>query len=577
MKFTFMRRGVAAVAAASLVTIGAPVVASASAADACAAGATCEGVLSGSLGDSPFEIQMPQNFNGTVLLYSHGYRIGTPLPAVLATPLGLTSGEYQRISYPAFASAFGTDVAYQASNEAAVAPSDTVAQNLLAQGYALAGAGYARQGWASAEGVEAGENLIRHINSGAIPKTKKIMVWGDSLGGLIAQTIAERNPGKVAGSLPSCGVLEGPLQAYSMAMTVLYTWKTLMAPTLKVANYSAGAAGYVEALTDLGTVLTILNGVTTAPVSPAGYPIAQANLLAGLMGGLPTKSSVYDGQTQNPAFAQLGTLAALAGGYQPASAGASSAVAMLQNVAGAAALGILGRYELEQRVRTIGQLAPTDNANFSDNVNVVYSKLLSTEQRYEFGDTFSAASGVIAEPLNTMLAALDSSVGNPAVRYAANPKAVAIVNALPAPKGVYKVPTLMISTTYDAIVPAGNTGAFMDKLTASYKKMNKKTRGNFKAAAFYTIPPEDGWTKFAPGAKGPDAALSVAALGNSGVGHCTYTTDQLLGAVRGLNAMVNAKTAKKVTSAKRIVYAVPGVNNDRMYIPDPLKKPLRAR
>ena len=576
MKFTFMRRGVAAVAAASLVTIGAPVVASASAADACAAGATCEGVLSGSLGDSPFEIQMPQNFNGTVLLYSHGYRIGTPLPAALATPLGLNTGAYKAINYPAFAAAFGSSVAYQASNEAAVAPSDTVAQNLLAQGYALAGAGYARQGWASAEGVEAGENLIRHINSGAVPKTKKIMVWGDSLGGLISQTIAERNPGKIAGSLPSCGVLEGPLQAYSSAMTVLYSWKTLVAPNLKVANYTPGAAGYVEALTDLGTVLTLLGGAATTPVTPAGFPFAQSNLLAGLMAGLPTKSNVYDGLTQNPAFAQLGTLAALGGGYQPASAGASSAVAMFQNVGGAAALGILGRYELEMRVRTIGQLAPTENANFNDNVNVVYSKLLSDEQRGEFGDTLNATT-VITDPLNSMLARLDSTVGSTTARYPANPKAVAIVNALPAPKGVYKVPTLMITTTFDGIVPAGNTAAFMNQLTASYKKMNKKTRGNFKAAAFYTIPPEDGWTKFAPGGKAPDAALSIAALGNSGVGHCVYTPEQLLGAVRGLNAMVNAKTAKKVTSAKRIVYAVPGVNNDRMYMGDPLKKPLRAR
>ena len=582
MKFTFMRRGIAAVAAASLVTIGAPVVASASAADACAAGATCEGVLSGSLGDSPFEIQMPENFNGTVLLYSHGYRLSGPIPAAFAGPTALgvaANPDYDRISVPSLAASFSSDIAYRASNNAAVAPSDAVAQNLLAQGYALAGAGYARQGWASNEGVEAGENLIRHINSGAIPKTKKIMVWGESLGGLIAQTIAERNPGKVAGSLPSCGVLEGPLQAYSMAMTVLFTWKTLIAPTLKVTNYAPGAEGYGQALGDLATVLQTLGAVSAKPslVSSVGMPVVQANLLAGLLGGLPTKSNVYDGQTQNPAFAQLGTLAAIVGGYSPASAGASSAAAMLQNVGAAAAIGILGRYDLEMRVRTIGQLAPTENANFNDNVNVVYSKLLSTEQRYEFGDVFSAASGVVAEPLNTMLAALDSSVGNPAVRYAANPKAVAIVNALPAPKGIYKVPTLMISTTYDGIVPAGNTGAFMDKLTASYKKMNKKTRGNFKAAAFYTIPPEDGWTKFQPGAKGPDAALSIAALGNSGVGHCAYTPEQLLGAVRGLNAMVNAKTAKKVTSAKRIVYAVPGVNNDRMYMPDPLKKPLLAR
>ncbi|MCH9738213.1 MAG: hypothetical protein K0U42_05585, partial [Actinomycetia bacterium] len=229
MKFTFMRRGVAAIAAASLITIGAPVVTAANAADACALGATCEGALSGPLGDSPYTIQMPEKFNGTVLLYSHGYRIGTPLPAALATPLGLNTGAYKQISYPPFAPAFGSDVAYMASNEAAIAPNPTVAANLLAQGYALAGAGYARQGWASAEGVEAGENLIKFINAGAVSNKKKIMVWGDSLGGLISQTLAERNPGKIAGSLPSCGVLEGPLQAYSSAMTVLYTWKALIA------------------------------------------------------------------------------------------------------------------------------------------------------------------------------------------------------------------------------------------------------------------------------------------------------------------------------------------------------------
>jgi hypothetical protein len=252
---------------------------------------------------------------------------------------------------------------------------------------------------------------------------------------------------------------------------------------------------------------------------------------------------------------------------------------MLQNVGAAAALGILGRYELETRVRTIGGFAATDNANFSDNVNVVYSKLLSLEQRYEFGDTFSAASQVVAieKPLDTMLNTLDASVGDSTKRFPANPKAVAIVNALPAPKGVYSVPTLMLTTTYDTVVPAGNTGDFFASMQMSYDKMNKKKRGLFKAAAFYTIPPVDGWTSFAPGGKSPDAALSVAALGNSGVGHCVYTTEQLLGAVRGLNAMVNANSAKKVTAAKRLVYAVPGVNNDRMFLPDALKKPLLAR
>ncbi|MDA9334521.1 hypothetical protein N9R12_03360, partial [Actinomycetota bacterium] len=155
MKITFMRRGVAAVAAASLITIGAPVVTAANAAEACALGTVCEGALSGSLGDAPFKIQMPEKFNGTVLVYSHGYRVSTPIPAALAVPLGLNTGAYKPISYPAFAPSFGSSVAYQASNEPDIAPTPVVAANLLAQGYALAGSGGARQGWAANEGVEA--------------------------------------------------------------------------------------------------------------------------------------------------------------------------------------------------------------------------------------------------------------------------------------------------------------------------------------------------------------------------------------------------------------------------------------
>ena len=575
MKITFMRRGIAAVAAASLITIGAPVVTAANAAEACALGTVCEGALSGSLGDAPFKIQMPEKFNGTVLVYSHGYRVATPIPAALAVPLGLNTGAYKPISYPAFAPTFRSSVAYQASNEAAIASTPVVAANLLAQGYALAGSGYARQGWAANEGVEAGENLIGYINSGAIAKTKKIMVWGDSLGGLISETIADQNPGKVAGVLASCGTT-GPMESFDTAMTVMQTWKTLIAPNLKVANYTAGAVGYGEALGDLATVVTLLGGAATTPVSPAGYPLAQANLLSGLMGGLPTKSSVYDGQTQNPAFASLGTLAALGGGFQPASAGGSTAVAMLQNVGAAAALGILGRYEMEMKVRQIGQIPPNESANFTDNVNVRYSKLLSPEQRGEFGDTLNATT-VIANPLNTMLGVLDSTRGSTTARFPANPKAVAIVEGLAAPTGAYKVPTVLTTSTYNEVVPPGNSSAFLDQLTASYAKQNKNTRGMFKAAAFYTIPPADGWTKFLPGAKGPSDALSVAALGGSGVGHCVLTSKQIVRSIKALDAMVSAKTAKEVAAAKRLVYSTQGVNKDRLFQPDALKQPSKTK
>jgi hypothetical protein len=355
-------------------------------------------------------------------------------------------------------------------------------------------------------------------------------------------------------------------------MTVLYTWKTLIAPTLKAANYAPGQLGYAQALTDLGTVFTILQKVGAGQLSTSavGYPIAQANLLAGLMGGLPTVSSVYDGQTVNPAFAQLGLGPALAGGYQPASAGASSAAAMLQNVGTAAALGILGRYDLEMRARALASIPDTESANFNDNVNVSYSSLLSEEQRGEFGDTLNATT-VMPNALNAMLAALDASKGNAALRFPANPKAVAAINALPHAVGSYSGPEVLLSTTYDPAVPSGNTGWLADRLKLSFKKGGGTS--TYQVSTFYTVPPAAGWTQFDAGAKSPSAAASIAALGGSGVGHCVFTPSQLMGAVGTWSKVANASTPAKMKAATRGFWQVPGVNADGAWIPDRLKRP----
>jgi len=574
MTISRTRRVIAAIASAGLLLLAVPTASSVSAATtACAPGATCDGALDGKLGPAPFEIKMPQNFNGTVLLYSHGYRFSGPIPAAFAPTLGVAKDPaYNAVSVPAFVPGFGSAVAYQANNNPDVATDPFSAQALLAQGFALAGSGYARQGWAVAEGVEADENLITYINGGAVPGVKSIMLWGPSLGGIISQTVAERNPYKVAGVMPLCGAVTGPEQSLSGAMTLLFAWKTLIAPTLKTANYTPGPVGYGEALTDLGTVFGVLQKVAagTLSVSPVGYPIAQANLLAGLMAGLPTKSSVYDGQTVNPAFATLGTAAALAGGYQPASAGASTAAAMLQNVGAGAALGILARYDLEMRARQIASIPPTESGNFTDNVGVSYNRLLSPEQRGEFGDTLNATS-VMPNALNAMLAALDATRFNAAARFPANPKAIAAVRAIPAPRGAYGVPTVLMSTTYDPVVSASQTGWLHDRLQASYNK--GPVSGPFKVVTYYTVPPADGWTQFDAGAKSPNAVASVVAMGGSGVGHCAFTPRQLEGAVLSWLSIVRAKSASDIKKINRQMWQVVGVNGDGSFQPDPLKRP----
>ena len=562
MKINMSRRLTAVVAAVGLALVSVPASIPAAQADdhACGLGETCNGALTGALGDSTYQIVMPPKFNGTVLLYSHGYRIAQPVPAAIGVALGLDKAPtYSATTVP------GVGAAYVGNGVAQVAPSTEVAASLLGQGYALAGTGYANQGWAVAEGVESGENLIKYINGGGIKGAKQILAWGDSLGAIVTQSLVQRNPGKIAGTNPRCGAFAGPEAAFDTAQTVLYTWKTLIDPTIKGSNYAAGAAGYAEAVGDLAKVFGTISAVSSgeATVSAVGYPIALSNLLAGLMAGLPTVSSTYDGVTVNPAVATLGTAGALAGGYSPLSSGQSAAAAMLQNVAAAAALGIMGQYELEQRVRTIGGLAPTDSANFTTNVGVNYSELLSPEQRGEFGDTFATAGPGV---LDAMFAALAAGERTPA-----NVVAAKIVQSLPSAEAVYGKPVVLLTDTFDPITPAGNAGEFFDGVVTSKKGKSAAKKGMLKAVSYYAVPPADGWTRFAEGAKSPSAALSAAALGGSGVGHCAFTTDQSVGSVSALMALVKANTAKKVAAAKRVGYKVAGINKDRFYEPPALK------
>jgi len=587
MKKSFMRRSVAAVASLGMVLVGIPLATTPAQAqvEACALGATCQGELPGTFGTGSYLLKMPEKFNGTVMVFAHGYRFSVPVPAAFDAAIGGPSNPYYaRISVPALAAGFGTDVAYQALNTPELATSPAVEAQLLSQGYALAGIGYARQGWSVAEGVEAGEGLIRTIGAGLVPGQKRIVTWGNSMGANIAAVLAERNPKRVSGLIGNCGAFAGPEQLLNNAMTLLFSWKALLAPNLKLVNYTPGNAGYVEALTDVATIGQLARGVgegqTTAPT---GLPIASANMLGSLMAGFPTKSREYDGLTVNPIIDVLSANpaigpglapgAATAQGYSPVAAGASSAAAMLQNAGAAAFLGILARYDLEMRARQALQLPPSVNANFTDNVPVRYSQLLSSEQRGEFDIVMNAR---FPDGTNIMLGQLDASVGNPAVRFQANPAVAQFVRSLPTPKGTYNQPTVLLTTTYDVTTPDGNQGMYANLLERSWKRQGKKAGLN-KIVPLYTIPPADGYTKFAPGAKGPDAAASIAAS-NSGVGHCQFQDldngVQVVNSVQVLNRLMNAKTQKQVAAARRLGFNTPGVNIDRDYRPDALKRPL---
>src|SRR4051794_34689675 len=148
----------------------------------------CKAACTGTTDGAAYEIKLPSKWNGTLLLYSHGYRFAQPGP-------------------PSFDPV--STLAQVSSRDDKGDGSDALSQQLLSAGYALAGSSYKSNGWAVADGVKADEDL--HAKFAAlVAKPKRTYVWGDSLGGLVTELVAEKHPDWVDGAAPMCGAVAGP-------------------------------------------------------------------------------------------------------------------------------------------------------------------------------------------------------------------------------------------------------------------------------------------------------------------------------------------------------------------------------
>ena len=87
-----------------------------------------------------YEIKVPAKWNGTLLLYSHGYRFAQPGPPDFGPVSTTRPGRLDRRRRRPARDPLAKDAAG-------------------ARGYALAGSSYRTNGWAVADGVEAGDEL----------------------------------------------------------------------------------------------------------------------------------------------------------------------------------------------------------------------------------------------------------------------------------------------------------------------------------------------------------------------------------------------------------------------------------
>ena len=348
-----------------------------------AAVTTCTGETSDT---AKYEVRVPDDFNGTLLLWSHGYTYVAKIPAQVPL-LGGGGNDLRATIAPG-------------------APDSMVTANaLLNQGYALAGSGFAVPGWNAESAVKTNVELLGIVKK-KFPQIKRTVAWGASLGGTITQRLAETNPKLIDAALPvmafnNLDKVTGSNGGYGT--DAVWLFKMFFDPTIKGFGYTAGPAGFGEAATDFTKVLIAIQAIqagltksgadtwpATATLVPAAVkaalPARSALLMIGLLSGMPLRSTSFDGVTGTPidtssvAAASASTSAAT--GFSLA---VQPALAVAENMVNIAGFATFARYDLESQV---------GNKNFADNQKTNYAAKLSEEEAATYNVALSGEAGI---------------------------------------------------------------------------------------------------------------------------------------------------------------------------------------
>jgi pimeloyl-ACP methyl ester carboxylesterase len=150
---------------------------------------------SGTIGGAQYKLQVPPNWNGTLFLYSHGF-VGPSEPNLAMDAPGA---------------------------------GDAIGAWLLRQGYAIAGSSYSSKGWSVEEALVDQMALLDFFQK-RVAAPRRVIAWGDSMGGLITAALAQLHPDRFAGAIPMCGVLSGSIGFFNTLLDGAYAFRTLLAP-----------------------------------------------------------------------------------------------------------------------------------------------------------------------------------------------------------------------------------------------------------------------------------------------------------------------------------------------------------
>jgi pimeloyl-ACP methyl ester carboxylesterase len=420
----------------------------------------------------------------------------------------------------------------------------SVVNKLVAAGYGVAGSGFSRQGLNATEALAANKELIGTFKT-KFPTTKTVIAWGESLGALHSQMLAEKNPELVDGVILGCPAANPQDALMAYFGDALYGFKALFDPTIKVGGYSTDPViRQQEQLANIGKVLVVLGklsaGLTTGAwpdtASPAGkalqaagIPSRSALLTVGLMAGIPTRSKNVDG-TSAPSAATAET-------YPLAIA---PAVAVLQNMG---TIGVAGTLLIAD-----GELLT--GGKVYDNSKTDYAARVAADADL-FGFALSGNSAVAA-----IIGALAATP-----RETADAAAVAKIPGLIGLSGKITKPTVIVQAESDEYTPASVVQWYIDTYAEQFSAEKMKAMADAKKTRSYVAPTNNLvtlWAKTAPKYSKFTAAGSpdLSAPAGAGTGHCLFTSAQWLAAADLMTAtLTNGKFptgGKLATTARKV-------------------------
>ncbi|EOD69421.1 alpha/beta hydrolase [Amycolatopsis vancoresmycina] len=206
---------------------------------------------------------VPPDWNGTVILYSHGFG---PLAAQDA-------------------------------------PDAATGQALLDAGYALVGSSYSGPSWWALSSAVRDQFASLDALVQRIGEPRRTIAWGTSMGGLVSALEAESGHRRLDGALTTCGLVAGALDLNDYQLDGEYALSRLLAPAqpVKLVRYAnadeASAAG-----ASLTKIVADAQG-TAAGRARTALGAALLNTPPWLTGATPPGPADYAGQEQQQQLA----------------------------------------------------------------------------------------------------------------------------------------------------------------------------------------------------------------------------------------------------------------------------------